>query len=78
MLPQLERANLFVVPLDEPREWYRYEHLFAELLRHQLDTVSGKKVVADLHQRASDWYQSRGLLHEAINPSLAAQDWERA
>ncbi len=78
MLPHLERANLFLVPLDESGEWYRYEHLFAELLRHRLDMVSGKKVVADLHQRASDWYQSRGLLPEAINHSLAAQDWERA
>ena len=78
MLQQLERANLFVVPLDEPRQWYRYEHLFAELLRHQLHVVSGKKVVADLHRRASDWYERSGLFYEAINHSLAAQDWERA
>jgi ATP/maltotriose-dependent transcriptional regulator MalT len=78
MLQQLERANLFVVPLDEPRSWYRYEHLFAELLRHQLDVVSGKKVVADLHCQASDWYERSGLFYEAINHSLAAQDWARA
>ena len=68
LLPDLERANLFVVPLDEPREWYRYEHLFAELLRHQLDMVSGKKVVADLHQRASHWYQRGGFLIRRHKP----------
>ncbi len=78
MLPHLERANLFLVPLDEPREWYRYEHLFAELLRHQLGMVSGREVVADLHRRASAWYQRSGLLYEAIDHALAAQDWEAA
>lgn len=78
MLPNLERANLFIVPLDESREWYRYEHLFAELLCHQLETASGTGVVAELHQQASQWYQDNGFLYDAVNHALATRDWERA
>ncbi len=78
MLRDLERANLFVVPLDESREWYRYEHLFAELLRHQLEKASGVKAITELHRQASRWYQDNGFPDDAINHSLAARDWEKA
>jgi LuxR family transcriptional regulator, maltose regulon positive regulatory protein len=78
MLINLERANLFIVPLDESREWYRYEHLFTELLRHQLEISSGTKEVSGWHQRASRWYRDNGLPADAIQHCLTAQDWERA
>ncbi len=78
VLQSLGHANLFIIPLDEPREWYRYEHLFADLLRHQLSVVSGARRVALLHERASQWYETNGLPADAMRHSLAAQDWERA
>jgi LuxR family maltose regulon positive regulatory protein len=76
-LEQLERANLFIVPLDDERRWYRYHRLFADLLRKRLyqarpDTVS------TLHRRASDWYEQNGYLAEAIDHALSAPDFERA
>lgn len=76
-LEYLERANLFIVPLDNERRWYRYHHLFAELLRSRL-TRAYSDQVADLHRRASDWYASNDFLYESINHALAAQDWSRA
>jgi len=77
MLARLEQANLFLVPLDDSRLWYRYHHLFAELLRHQLEASPGASP-AGLHQRASQWYEDNGLLDDAINHALAAGDWERS
>lgn len=77
-LHRLEKENLFIVPLDEKREWYRYEHLFAELLRHRLEIESSKEMVAELQKRASRWYEGNGYRENAINHALAAQDWERA
>jgi LuxR family transcriptional regulator, maltose regulon positive regulatory protein len=78
LLPALERANLFLVPLDQSRHWFRYEHLFAELLRHQLTRISGETAITKLHTRASDWYKRNGLLGEAIDHALAARGWETA
>ena len=78
VLPALERGNLFIVPLDESRQWYRYEHLFSDLLRHQLGEISGFQPVAPLHDRASRWYEARGLSADAAHHALVAQDWERA
>ena len=77
-LLDLEKANLFIIPLDEAREWYRYHHLFADLLRHRRDIELGKDLACELHQRASQWYEDNGLLEDAINHALAARDWERA
>ncbi len=77
-LVYLEKANLFIIPLDESRELYRYHHLFAELLRHQLDLEYGKETVSELHRKASQWYQDNKLPHSAINHALAAKDWARA
>jgi LuxR family maltose regulon positive regulatory protein len=83
-LEYLEHANLFLVPLDNERRWYRYHHLFADLLRqrlHQSATSStGDEVrdVAELHTRASAWYEDSGLEVEAFHHAAAANDVERA
>ncbi len=78
ILLRLERGHLFVVPLDDSRRWYRYEHLFADLLRNQCETVYGKQRVAALHQQASEWYEDNDLPEDAIRHALAARDWPRA
>jgi LuxR family maltose regulon positive regulatory protein len=78
LLEYLERANLFVVPLDDARQWYRYHHLFGEMLREQLVHGTTREAVATLHRRASAWYEQQGLIAEAVQHALAAQDWEQA
>jgi LuxR family maltose regulon positive regulatory protein len=84
ILEQLERANLFIVPLDQERRWYRYHHLFAELLRQRLQqrmaTPAGEDGggVAALHIRAATWYEANGLELEAFHHAVAAQDIGRA
>lgn len=77
MLLALERANLFVVPLDDKREWYRYHHLFADVLRGRLLSEDPARMPL-LHQRASHWYESRGHLEDAVRHALAGQDFDRA
>jgi LuxR family maltose regulon positive regulatory protein len=81
-LEYLERANLFIVPLDNERRWYRYHHLFAELLRQRLHQIasSGNEEggVAEYHIRASQWYEDNGLEIEAFYHAAAANDVERA
>lgn len=69
----LERENLFVVPLDEKRGWFRYHHLFAHVLRRQL-TRTAPDIVPALHERASAWHQAAGTPDEAIHHALAADD----
>ena len=76
MLEALEQANLFIVPLDQSREWYRYHRLFADLLRHRLRTSSIPE--SELHQEASQWYEQNSYPADAIQHALAAKDWERA
>jgi LuxR family maltose regulon positive regulatory protein len=76
-LDYLERANLFVVALDDERGWYRYHHLFADLLRGRLARRLPDQAAA-LHLRASAWFEGRGLLDEAIAHTLAAGEMERA
>lgn len=73
----LERANLFLVPLDNQRRWYRYHQLFVELLRNRL-THAYPDQITDLHRRASDWYSKNDLPNEAVIHALAIQDWSRA
>ena len=76
-LVTLERANLFLVPLDDRRRWYRYHHLFADVLRaHLLDEQADN--VAVLHDRASGWFERNGEPAEAIRHALAAGDFDRA
>jgi len=77
MLEQLEQANLFLVPLDDERRWYRYHQLFAETLRHRLQRKH-PTLVADLHRRASVWYERQGMTHDAIHHALAADDFAQA
>jgi LuxR family maltose regulon positive regulatory protein len=76
MLESLERANLFLVPLDNERRWYRYHHLFADLLRQRLSQSAFD--AAELHKRASGWYEDNGLELEAFHHAVAANDFERA
>jgi LuxR family maltose regulon positive regulatory protein len=77
MLEMLHRANLFVVPLDTERCWYRYHHLFSDLLRARL-RQSQPDLVGALNMRASRWYEEHGLAAEAIHYALVAQDFDRA
>ena len=78
ILEYLEGANLFLVPLDDARIWYRYHHLFADLLRAQLQRSLGADGVARLHIRASEWYEETGSILDAIHHAFAASDDERA
>ena len=76
-LAALERGNLFLMPLDDHRRWYRYHRLFADVLQaHLLDERSDD--VPELHRRASVWYEQNGEPSEAIRHALAAEDFERA
>jgi LuxR family maltose regulon positive regulatory protein len=75
---QLERANLFLIPLDDEQKWYRYHHLFADVLRARLRSGTTPATVAGLHRRASAWYEQSGLIDEAIRHMLAASDLEAA
>ena len=77
-LEALVRAGLFVVPLDDERRWFRYHHLFADLLRQRLGGRLGADDVADLHRRASSWFEEQGSAPEAIRHALAAGDPGRA
>ncbi|MBN1402667.1 MAG: LuxR family transcriptional regulator [Anaerolineae bacterium] len=76
MLAALEHANLPLVPLDADREWYRYHHLFADLLRHRLELDEHQHDLPDLHRRAGRWYESEGYLSEAVGHAVAARDWD--
>lgn len=76
MLMELERANLFIIPLDAESNWYRYHHLFADLLKRRLaQAISGE--VAILHQRAAEWFEKNNFLLDAIRHWIAADEPER-
>ena len=77
-LVTLERANLFIVPLDNERRWYRYHHLFSELLRQRLHQQLPADTIAELHIRASIWYEANDLELEAFHHAAAAHDINRA
>lgn len=77
VIEQLERANLFLIPLDGERHWYRYHHLFADLLRQRLQQQYPESV-ATLHRQASDWFEEHDLLAEAFDHALAIDDLTRA
>lgn len=74
MLESLERTNLFLVPLDEERRWYRFHTLFREVLLARLQATEPEQVLR-LHREAALWYQQQGWLHEAISHALATQDY---
>ena len=83
-LEYLERANLFIIPLDDERRWYRYHHLFADLLRQRLNqsiapsTSEAEDRLNELHIRASQWFEENGLQMEAFQHAAAADDIDRA
>jgi len=77
IIEMLERENLFLVPLDDNRQWYRYHHLFAQLLRSRLARTE-PALVTTLHARASAWYEAAGSAEEAVHHALAAGDAGRA
>ena len=76
-LKTLEQANLFIIPLDNQRQWYRYHHLFGDLLKQRLSSMAQEKLFI-LRRRASVWFEDNGFEHEAIQHALAAEDYERA
>jgi LuxR family maltose regulon positive regulatory protein len=76
-LEQLERLNLFIVPLDHDRTWYRYHHLFAESLRHILHRTEPDRI-SEYHHRAAQWYEQQGLIAEALQHAISAQSFEYA
>ncbi|HLO33458.1 MAG TPA: BTAD domain-containing putative transcriptional regulator, partial [Anaerolineales bacterium] len=77
VLEYLEQSNLFIMPLDDDRQWYRYHHLFADLLSSQLKQKFSEFLPV-LHTRAEHWYESAGMLPQAVHHALAAHDHGRA
>jgi LuxR family maltose regulon positive regulatory protein len=77
-LMALHRANLFVIPLDDVGQWFRYHHLFADLLQARMGHIMLPDAVADLHRRAAAWYEQNGFANEAVNHALAAKDFDGA
>jgi LuxR family maltose regulon positive regulatory protein len=76
ILQELEHSNLFIIPLDHEQQWYRYHPLFTELLRSHLQHKYQDQLQF-LHMRASAWFESQGMISEAIRHSFAVNDWER-
>ena len=74
----LQRNNLFIISLDARGEWFRFHHLFQNLLRRQLQQSTGATEIATLHSRAGTWFESQGLITESIEHALAARDVARA
>jgi LuxR family maltose regulon positive regulatory protein len=77
-LEYLDRANLFIVPLDNERRWYRYHHLFGDLLRQRLEQSLSPAEIAEHHLRASHWYEKNGDMDEAFQHAFAADDFRRS
>jgi LuxR family transcriptional regulator, maltose regulon positive regulatory protein len=75
ILEILEQANMFLVPLDNQRHWYRYHHLFSEMLFHSLRRAS-PDLIAGLHREASRWFEENGFIPEAFKHAIASQDWK--
>jgi LuxR family maltose regulon positive regulatory protein len=78
ILEYLERSSLFLVPLDEERRWYRYHHLFVDVLRQMLKSALQPDQIAGLHGRASDWYGQNGFVADAVHHALRAGHHQRA
>jgi LuxR family transcriptional regulator, maltose regulon positive regulatory protein len=78
ILKDLYQANTFVIPLDDDRQWFRYHHLFADLLAHRLKQTLLIDAIQELHCRASAWFAQNDLLDEAIQHALLGKDYERA
>ena len=77
LLQRLANSNLFIVPLDEERRWFRYHHLFADLLRYRLQQEQSG-TIPELHRRASKWHEEHGFIDRAIRHAIAADDLDQA
>jgi len=77
-ISEMKNANLFLIPLDEQQDWYRYHHLFQEMLRNRLNTEYSRDQVKKLHCRASQWFADHKYLGEAIGHALSADDVDMA
>jgi LuxR family transcriptional regulator, maltose regulon positive regulatory protein len=77
LLETMDRANLFLEPLDEAGQWYRYHALFADAMEQEARHRLGEDALRELSHKASQWYEQRGMLSEAIGMALRAQDTER-
>ena len=77
-LDWIERSEMFIIPLDQRRKWYRYHHLFQELLRQRLAAEITSDEVHQMHLRASTWFEEHGLIDEALHHALAAGDFDLA
>lgn len=77
MLDRLQRANLFLIPLDETRQWFRYHHLFAGLLQARLKQTPAVQAVP-LHRKAAQWFNQNGYIEDAVHHALAAGDYPLA
>jgi len=78
IIKYLVQKNLFVVPLDNERKWYRYHHLFTEFLENVLESRISKQEICNLHRCASKWHYKHGILEEAVHHAIAGEDFERA
>jgi LuxR family maltose regulon positive regulatory protein len=78
LLEKLGHPNLFLVYLDAERKWSRYHHLFRDMLRHRVKRTFSKEEINELHRKASAWYGTRGMIEEALNHALAAEDTNSA
>jgi LuxR family transcriptional regulator, maltose regulon positive regulatory protein len=76
ILEYLDRSNLFLIPLDNRREWYRYHHLFAEMLQYRLQVSKGEAYLDNLKRQASLWFEEHGYPDDAIRYAQAAADWQ--
>lgn len=77
ILDELEKNNMFVIPLDDERNWYRYHHLFSDLLKQGLQLL-GKDIVKKLHNKASNWFEQHHMHDFAIGHTFVIQDYERS
>jgi ATP/maltotriose-dependent transcriptional regulator MalT len=78
LLEQLDHANLFLIPLDDVGQWYRYHALFAEAMQHEARLRLGEDYLRSLYDKASRWYEEHGLIAEAVEVALTASDFARA
>jgi LuxR family maltose regulon positive regulatory protein len=78
LIEQIERANLFLEPLDGAGEWYRYHSLFAEAMQHEAQHRLGTEALSACFQRASNWYEQENQLTDAVETALKARDFTRA
>lgn len=78
IIEDLNQANLFIIPLDEKGEWFRYHHIFQEMLQQRLTNQGSQSAVWDLHRKASGWFAAQGFTEEALHHALLAGDMETA